>query len=141
MPSWPRLRLDGIASQPITATQVEMKVQTNRSTRPTPAESLDDSVTVAVASRRLGCDATTVRALLRGSEISGHRVGKGKDPRGVRVHLSSIRDYIVRNLVAGDPANDNVSAQPTQRPRQRSVVHDAAMAELQAMGVTVRKTP
>lgn len=141
MPSLPRLRLDGIASQPITATQVEMKVQTNRNTRPTPAESLDDSVMVAVASRRLGCDPTTVRALLRGGEISGHRVGKGKNPKGVRVHLSSIHDYITRHPVGGEPVNDNIEVEPSPRRRQRSTVHDAAMAELEAMGITVRKTP
>ena len=118
-----------------------MTTQAPRSTRLTPAESLDDSVTVAVASRRLGCDPTTVRALLRSRELGGHRVGKGKDPKGVRVHLASIRDYIARHSIGGEPVNDNAEVQPAPPRRQRSAVHDAAIAALQAMGVIVRKTP
>lgn len=118
-----------------------MKPQAHHSMSPTPAESADDSVTVAVASRRLGCDPTTVRALLRCRELGGHRVGKGKDPKGVRVHLASIHDYIARHPVVGESANDNVEVQAPPRRRQQSTVHDAAMAELQAMGITVRKTP
>ena len=109
--------------------------------RPTPAESPDDSVTVAVASRRLGCDPTTVRALLRCRELRGHRVGKGKDPKGVRVHLASIHDYVARHSVAGEPVNDRAEVEPSPRRRQRSAVHDAAMAELRAMGIAVRHTP
>ena len=107
----------------------------------TPAESPDDSVTVAVASRRLGCDPTTVRALLRCRELRGHRVGKGKDPKGVRVHLASIHDYVARHSVAGEPVNDRAEVEPSPRRRQRSAVHDAAMAELRAMGIAVRHTP
>jgi hypothetical protein len=110
------------------------------SARPTPAESPDDSVTVAVASRRLGCDPTTVRALLRCRELSGHRVGKGKDPKGVRVHLASIHDYIARHPVCGELLNDNAAVQPSPHRRRRSAAHDAAMAQLQALGVAVGKT-
>ena len=111
------------------------------STRPLPTESPDDSVTVAVASRRLGCDPTTVRALLRCRELGGHRVGKGKDPKGVRVHLASIHDYIARHPVGGEPENYKAEIQPSPRRNRPSAVHDAAMVALQAMGVTVRKTP
>ena len=117
-----------------------MKPQAHSSMSPTPAESPEDSVTVAVASRRLGCDPTTVRALLRCRELGGHRVGKGKDPKGVRVHLTSIHDYIERHRIVGEPVNDNVEIGPPPHCRQRSAVHDAAMAELLAMGIIVRKT-
>jgi hypothetical protein len=118
-----------------------MTTQARPSALSLPTESPDDSVTVAVASRQLGCDPTTVRALLRCHELGGHRVGKGKDPKGVRIHLASIHDYIARHSVGGEPVNDNAEVQPGPRRRQRSAVHDAAMAELQAMGVLIKKTP
>jgi hypothetical protein len=118
-----------------------MTTRAHPSPRPTPAESPDDSVTVSVASRRLGCDPTTVRALLRCRELRGHRVGKGKDPKGVRVHLASIHDYVARHSVAGEPVNDRAEVEPSPRRRHRSAVHDAAMAELRAMGIAVRHTP
>ena len=118
-----------------------MTTQAPLSARPLPTESPDDSVTVAVASRRLGCDPTTVRALLRCRELCGHRVGKGKDPKGIRVHLASIHDYVARHSVGSEFVNDSAEVQSSPRRRQRSAVHDAAMAELQAMGVTVRNTP
>jgi hypothetical protein len=118
-----------------------MTTQAPLSARPLPTESPDDSVTVAVASRRLGCDPTTVRALLRCGELVGHRVGKGKDPKGVRVHLASIHDYIARYSFGGEPMNYKADVQPSPRRRQRSAVHDAEMAELQAMGIAVRNTP
>ena len=118
-----------------------MTTRARPSPRPTPAESPDDSVTVAVASRRLGCDPTTVRALLRCRELGGHRVGKEKDPNGVRVHVASIHDYIARHRLGGEPASDNAEIRPSPRRNRPSAVHDAAMVALQAMGVTVRKTP
>lgn len=116
-----------------------MKAQRHPSPPPTSSESPDDSVTVAVAARRLGCDPTTVRALLVSRQLGGHRVGKGKDPRGVRVHLASIHDYMARHAVGGDPLNDNVEVRPRARRSRPSAVHDAAMAELRAMGVAVRR--
>ena len=97
-------------------------------------------MTVAVAARRLGCDPTTVRALLVNGQLGGHRVGKGEDPKGVRVHLASINDYIERHRIGREPVNDNFQTQPSPRRRQRSTVHDAAMADLLAMGITVRKS-
>jgi hypothetical protein len=116
-----------------------MTPRTRPAKTPTPAESLDDSVTVVVAARRLGCDPTTVRALLVSRQLGGHRVGKGKDPRGVRVHLASIHDYMARHAIGGEPLNDNVEVQPRARRSRPSAVHDAAMAELRAMGVAVRR--
>jgi hypothetical protein len=37
--------------------------------------------------------------------------------------------------------SDRAEVQPSPRRRQRSAVHDAAMAELQAMGIAVRNAP
>ena len=53
----------------------------------------DVSVSVGVAALSLGCDPSTVRALLRTGQLSGHKVGKGARPGGVRVHEVSIRAY------------------------------------------------
>ncbi len=59
----------------------------------------EESVTLAVAAYRLGCNPSTVRALLQAGELIGHRVGKGANPRGIRVQASSIRDYKDRHAV------------------------------------------
>jgi len=48
-------------------------------------------VTIAEAARRLGCATTTVTALLRAGELSGHRVSRGTKARGMLVHVLSIR--------------------------------------------------
>lgn len=97
------------------------------------AEKVDaeESITVAVAARRLGCATSTVRALLDAGELSGHRVGKGAEPRGVRVHADSIRAYKQRRAVRGKPA-------PTPAQHQRAVLglpqYDATR-RLREMGV------
>ena len=49
------------------------------------------SVTIAEAARRLGCAASTVTALLRAGELSGHRASRAAKARGMLVHVSSIR--------------------------------------------------
>ena len=59
----------------------------------------EESVTVAEAARRLGCATSTVRALIDSGDLTGHRVGKGGSPRGVRVHAASIRRYKARNTL------------------------------------------
>lgn len=104
----------------------------------TPMSSNDDSVTVAVAARRLGCDPTTVRALLIHRQLAGHRVGKGQDPRGVRVHMASIHDYIFRHAIGGEAVNDNVEVSAKVRLRP-TAVHNDAMAKLRAMGIAVKR--
>lgn len=99
----------------------------------------EESVTVAEAARRLGCDTSTVRELLRLKQLSGHRVGKhaiGDDgrrnaPRAVRVHAESIRRYISRNSL-GAPASE-----PAARSRRISISPGAAEARrrLRELGV------
>lgn len=93
----------------------------------------EEAITVAEAARRLGCHHSTVRELLVTGELKGHRIGKGSNPRGVRVHVASIRRYKARNELGGapTPANDT--------PRRGDVSHNAAGAEakrrLRALGM------
>lgn len=102
-----------------------------------PDDDTDESVTVAEAARRLGCATSTVRELLDARQLSGHRIGKfakGKAPRGVRVHASSIRAYQRRNGVGGQaPA----AANDTAPPAKVSASPGAAEARryLRAMGI------
>jgi excisionase family DNA binding protein len=63
----------------------------------------DESVTVAEAARRLGCGSSTVRALILTGELTGHRVGKCGNPRGVRVHVAAIRQYKARHTLGNAP--------------------------------------
>lgn len=82
-------------------------------------------MSVAEAARRLGCVTSTVRELLEAGELQGHNVGRnraGKAPRGVRVHVVSIRRYKRRNAIGSKaPANDVAS--PSR------VAHNPAAAE------------
>jgi excisionase family DNA binding protein len=72
---------------------------------PRPADDdAEESVKVAEAARRLGCATSTVRDLLDSGQLSGHRVGKGMTPRGVRVHAVSIRRYKARHAIGAAPA-------------------------------------
>lgn len=108
--------------------------------RPPPSTSttpLDDAVTVDVSARLLGCDQSTVRVLLNAGQLAGHRVGKGLNPRGIRIHVSSIHDYISRNVVGQVADNDNVEPEKATKRRnaRRSVEHDEAVARLRAWGV------
>lgn len=84
---------------------------------PPPVDAIDDaeeSVTVAEAARRLGCATSTVRELLERGDLTGHRIGKGDNPRGVRVHARSVRHYKLRHTLgpARIPANDPVRMPP-----------------------------
>ena len=103
----------------------------------TATEALSGSVTVTVAARLLGCDQSTVRVLLNAGQLKGHRVGKGLNPRGVRVHLASIHDYISRNAIGAIADNDNAAAdRPVLRQSARKTAeHDEALARLRAWGV------
>lgn len=71
-----------------------------------PDEDAEEAVTVAVAARRLGVDEATVRAMVRNGVLDGFKVGKGREPGGVRVEAASIRAYKARHRIAGAPAND-----------------------------------
>lgn len=85
-------------------------------------EHTEESVTVAEAARRLGCDASTVRELVRIGELTGHRVGKSSEPGGIRVHAAAVREYKRRNATGGGETRQV----PT--PARRTV-HNAGAAE------------
>lgn len=98
-----------------------------------PDLSPDDSITVAQAARRLGCDPTTVRALIREGSLSGHRVGKGKTPNGVRIKLWSVIEYEERHAFGRrEPANDAGKPKPRRDPNP---AHGEAMAYLRSLGL------
>jgi len=95
----------------------------------------EESVTVAEAARRLGCDESTVRALIVSGDLTGHRVGKGAAPRGVRVHAAAIRRYKARHtlgpamVAANDPsplrariAGSPGAAEARRRLRERGML-------------------
>jgi len=95
-----------------------------------------ESVTVARAAEILGCDETTVRALLRNGGLDGHRVGKSDDtPNGVRVELQSALDYKRRHAIDADQAPADAPARPRRRPA--TAAHRESVAYLRSMGYRI----
>lgn len=100
----------------------------------------EESVTVAEAARRLGCDTSTVRELLRLNLLSGHRIGKHavdesgkrKDPRAIRVHADSIRRYKIAHSTGGAPA---LPQSPPSRRNSPSAGALEARRRLRALGM------
>lgn len=89
----------------------------------------EESVTVAEASRRLGCDPSTVRALVSAGRLRGHRVGKTANPRGVRIEASSIKAYKMANVIAPQ-------VEPEAGPmRHARPTHRQALTKLRARGM------
>lgn len=101
------------------------------------AGSLAPSITVDQTASLLGCNQSMVRVLLTAGQLTGHRVGKGLNPRGIRVHLSSIHDYISRNAVCPIADNDNAAVErsASRRNARRTAEHDDAIARLRAWGI------
>lgn len=89
----------------------------------------EDSVTVAEAARRLGCDESTVRALAASGRLRGHRVGKTSSPRGVRIDAGSIKAYKMANAITPTEAP---AAEPMRHARP---THRQALAKLRGLGV------
>lgn len=93
-----------------------------------------ESVTVNIAARILGCDPSTVRKMLRRGYLSGHRVGMGDSPYGVRVDLASVEAYKAHHAIV---ALCDLPA-PVRRRRQVSnPACDEALAWLRSQGVRV----
>jgi excisionase family DNA binding protein len=88
-------------------------------------------VTVAQAARRLGCATSTVRELLDTGQLSGHRVGKGEKPRGIRVHADAIRRYKARNSIGAAAS----PPPPAQQRIPRSPAAAEARRRLRELGI------
>ncbi|CAO3406261.1 helix-turn-helix domain-containing protein [Azospirillum largimobile] len=95
-----------------------------------PIIGVERSITVAEAAHTMGADESTVRKLVRQKELQGYRLGK----RGVRVYVSSIRDYQERQRLQGPGVA--TKAAPAHR-RAPTPAHREAVAQLAALGIMV----
>ncbi len=91
---------------------------------------VERSITVAEAAQTMGADESTVRKLVRDEELHGYRLGK----RGVRVYVSSIRDYQERQRLRG---SGDMPKTPPARKRTSTPAHQEAVAQLAALGIMV----
>ena len=86
----------------------------------------DIGISVREAARRIGCDPSRVRKLLKVGQLCGYR-----DGRRIRVRESSVVDYQERAPIPVVPiANEALSARKRDRNRQRE-----ALAILERLGV------
>lgn len=104
----------------------------------TPAED-DDGITIAAAARIVGCDPSTIRELVRIGELEGWKVGKTRNPTGVRVSRGSCFEYRQKNSTVEACARDSGNKTRPRRARSHrpSAAHLEALAELRARGVRV----
>lgn len=90
------------------------------------------SIDVATAAEILGCDESTVRALVRNDSLDGHMIGKSEDSStGVRINLQSVLDWKARHP-AGKP--DKRRKPPEHRRRQATASCREAMVLLKKLG-------
>lgn len=98
-------------------------------------EEEETSITVDQAARMLGCDPSTVRKMLKRRRLTGHRVGLGDEPNGVRVHLASVRAYKRRHDIGGDPELPKPARPPRTSKQVEGAEYREALAYLKAAGV------
>lgn len=94
----------------------------------------DVAVSIADASKILGCDPSTVRELVRKGLLAGFRIGKSAHPKAIRIKLWSIREW--EETYAVVPAN--CDAEPVKAVRSptrvRNRADDEAAAWLKSRG-------
>lgn len=96
----------------------------------------DDGITIADAARIVGCDPSTIRELVRIGELEGWKVGKTRNPTGVRVSRGSCFEYRERNSTV---EHDRPARQPApkRRPRRSTAVVQETIAALRSIGVRI----
>lgn len=95
----------------------------------------EQSITVAAAADRLGCDRSTVYELLRKDLLAGIKVGKSDAPIGVRVKLWSIVAWEEKHAVGGTAGLEGQPATAARRRGSRGNPADReADAALKALG-------
>ena len=99
-----------------------------------------EGITVAKAASILGCDHSTVRALIRNRALHGWHVGKTDKPGGVRCDLQSVRDYQARHDAGDDQKGAQGDARPRRKPRQSTAAYREAVAEAKALGIRLPTT-
>jgi len=104
---------------------------------------LDRGVTVARAAELLGCDASTVRRLVKAGALTGWRVSADPARRGEpRLSLASIEAWrrqhrLESDASPADAANKRPLApnSPTASGAASTALHRAAIANLKALGI------
>jgi excisionase family DNA binding protein len=99
-------------------------------------EPLDErAVTVAAAAERLGCDKTTVRALVRRGLLTAFRIGKSEhNPRAVRIKLWSIQEWEQCHRIAPVSEVEQARRRVSPNKQKRNQPDEDADARLKAMG-------
>lgn len=99
---------------------------------------LDRGVTVARAAELLGCDASTVRRLVKAGALTGWRVSADPTRRGEpRLSLASIEAWRRQHRLESDaapalPANKRA---PASNSPAATALHRAAIANLKDLGI------
>lgn len=93
-----------------------------------------EGITVAKAASLLGCDDSTVRALIRCGALTGWRVGKTDRPGGVRCELQSVLDYRARHAIS-EPEAGPAGPAPRRRQKPSHAAYREALAEAKALGI------
>lgn len=92
------------------------------------------SVSVSSAAHRLGCDTSTIRALVRKGLLIAFRVGKTERPKAIRIKLWSIREWETNHAVAASNGNASKETTRQQKTRRSGKLDEAAAARLRAIG-------
>lgn len=98
---------------------------------------LDRHVTIETAKATLGCDASTIRKMLKNGDLEGIRVRANRDTRGApRISVASIERYVARMTI--NPKTATATSHNISRSQSIGDGHKAAIAFLTARGIIRR---